>query len=45
MKPMGIALIIIAILVVLIAIVILIYNKLVTLNERVNEAWSDITVI
>jgi LemA protein len=44
MKPMGIALIIIAILVVLIAIVILIYNKLVTLNERVNEAWSDITV-
>lgn len=44
MEPIGIVLIIVAILVVLIAIVIAIYNKLVTLNERVNEAWSDITV-
>ena len=44
MSPLGIILIIIAIAVVLIAIVAGLYNGLVQLNERVNEAWSDITV-
>ncbi|MDO4741902.1 MAG: LemA family protein [Candidatus Saccharibacteria bacterium] len=36
--------IIIAIILGLVVFVVSIYNSLVTLNERVNEAWSDITV-
>lgn len=39
-----IAIIIVAVIVALIAVVVASYNGLVTLNERVNEAWSDITV-
>ncbi len=39
-----IAIVIIAIIVILIALVMGTYNSLVKLNERVNEAWSDITV-
>ena len=41
---MVVAIIIIAILVVLVILVWATYNSLVKLNERVNEAWSDITV-
>lgn len=42
---MNVALIIVIVVaVVLVALVIGSYNSLVTLNERVNEAWSDITV-
>lgn len=45
MEPIGIILIvIIVIIVLLVAIFAGAYNGLVTLNERVNEAWSDITV-
>lgn len=44
MSPLGIILIIVAIAIVLVAIVAGLYNGLVQLNERVNEAWSDITV-
>lgn len=36
--------IVIAIIVVIVAVVLGCYNSLVRLNERVNEAWSDITV-
>lgn len=36
--------VILVIVIVLVAIVIMMYNSLVRLNERVNEAWSDITV-
>ena len=36
--------IIVAVVVLLVIVVIAAYNSLVTLNERVNEAWSDITV-
>lgn len=39
-----IAIIIIAVIVILVGLVIGTYNSLVHLNERVNEAWSDITV-
>ena len=39
-----IAIIIIAIVVILVALVLGTYNSLVRLDERVNEAWSDITV-
>ncbi len=39
-----IAIVIVVIAILLIAIVAGIYNSLVSLNERVNEAWSDITV-
>ena len=39
-----IAIVIVAVVVLLIAIFAEIYNGLVKLNERVNEAWSDITV-
>ncbi len=39
-----IAIVIIAIIVIIIAVVIGSYNGLVSLDERVNEAWSDITV-
>ena len=42
---MNIALIVILVIVVLLVVgVIALYNSLVRLNERVNEAWSDITV-
>ena len=44
MNGLGIALIIVAAIVVICAIIAGIYNSLVRLNERVNEAWSDITV-
>lgn len=45
MGPAGIAIIIIiVVVVVIVAFVAGIYNSLVALNERVNEAWSDITV-
>lgn len=44
MSPLGIILIIVAIAIVLTAIIAGLYNGLVQLNERVNEAWSDITV-
>lgn len=44
MEPIWIVLIIVAVVIILIGTVIAIYNKLVTLNERVNEAWSDIDV-
>ncbi|MBR2725887.1 LemA family protein [Candidatus Saccharibacteria bacterium] len=39
-----IAIVVVAILVLIVAIIIGSYNGLVKLNERVNEAWSDITV-
>lgn len=44
--PTGaiVAIIIVIILVIILAIFIGAYNSLVRLNERVNEAWSDITV-
>ncbi len=45
MAPGIIALIVIVVVVfLLIGFVAGIYNSLVRLNERVNEAWSDITV-
>lgn len=44
MSSLGIMLIILGIIVLLILIFAGIYNSLVKLNERVNEAWSDITV-
>ena len=37
-------LVIIAIVVILVAVIWGTYNSLVRLDERVNEAWSDITV-
>lgn len=44
--PVGgiIAIVIVAIIVVVVAMIAGIYNGLVKLDERVNEAWSDITV-
>ncbi|MBQ2695267.1 LemA family protein [Candidatus Saccharibacteria bacterium] len=39
-----IAIIVVVVIVLLIALVVGAYNGLVKLNERVNEAWSDITV-
>ena len=39
-----IAIVVVVVIVLLIAMVIGAYNGLVKLNERVNEAWSDITV-
>ncbi|MDO4611567.1 MAG: LemA family protein [Candidatus Saccharibacteria bacterium] len=44
MEPIGIILIILAVIVVLGIFIAGIYNSLVSLDERVNEAWSDITV-
>lgn len=45
MSPVVLTIIIVVVvLVVIIAIFVGAYNSLVTLNERVNEAWSDITV-
>ena len=44
--PIGgiIAIVIVAVVVLIIAMIVGIYNSLVKLDERVNEAWSDITV-
>lgn len=44
--PIGgiIAIVVVAVVILLIAIIAGLYNGLVSLNERVNEAWSDITV-
>ena len=44
--PIGgiIAIVVVAVVIIIIATVIGAYNGLVKLNERVNEAWSDITV-
>ena len=44
--PTGaiIAIVIVAVVVLIIAVVAGLYNSLVKLDERVNEAWSDITV-
>ncbi|MBR2725434.1 LemA family protein [Candidatus Saccharibacteria bacterium] len=44
--PVGgiIAIVIVAVIVLLVAVIAGIYNGLVKLDERVNEAWSDITV-
>ncbi|MBQ3445385.1 LemA family protein [Candidatus Saccharibacteria bacterium] len=39
-----IAIVVVAVIVILIAVIVASYNGLVGLNERVNEAWSDITV-
>ena len=39
-----IAIVVVAVILVIIAIIIGAYNSLVKLDERVNEAWSDITV-
>lgn len=39
-----VAIIVVAVVVVLVLMVVGIYNSLVKLDERVNEAWSDITV-
>ena len=39
-----VAIVIVAVLIVLVLMVVGIYNGLVKLDERVNEAWSDITV-
>ena len=41
---MTIAIVVIVVLVLIVAIIAGMYNSLVSLNERVNEAWSDITV-
>lgn len=39
-----IAIVIVVVIVLIIALIVGIYNSLVKLDERVNEAWSDITV-
>lgn len=44
MSTVGIIIIAIIVVLVLAAVVAGLYNGLVSLNERVNEAWSDITV-
>ncbi len=44
MEPIGIVLVVLAIVIAIVIAIIGVYNSLVTLNERVNEAWSDITV-
>ena len=44
MPVWGIILIVVAVVVLFIAIIAGVYNSLVKLDERVNEAWSDITV-
>lgn len=44
MDPIAVVLIIVVALVVVIGLIVSNYNGLVSLNERVNEAWSDITV-
>ena len=40
----GIVLVVVVVIVVIVAAIAGIYNNLVKLDERVNEAWSDITV-
>ena len=44
--PVGgiIAIVVIAVIIIIVAVIIGAYNSLVKLDERVNEAWSDITV-
>ena len=44
--PVGgiIAIVVIVLIIVIVAVIIGSYNGLVKLDERVNEAWSDITV-
>ena len=44
MEPIGIILIVVAVILVIAGAIAGTYNSLVSLNERVNEAWSDITV-
>ena len=44
MSPVGIILVVLAFVILLVIIIVGSYNSLVRLNERVNEAWSDITV-
>ena len=44
MEPIGIILVVLAILIAIAIAIVGVYNSLVSLNERVNEAWSDITV-
>ncbi|MDO4508223.1 MAG: LemA family protein [Candidatus Saccharibacteria bacterium] len=44
MEPIWIILIVIAVVLVVGGMIAGLYNSLVTLDERVNEAWSDITV-
>ena len=44
MPVWGIILIIVAVIILFIMIIAGVYNSLVKLDERVNEAWSDITV-
>ncbi|MBR2710376.1 LemA family protein [Candidatus Saccharibacteria bacterium] len=44
MSPIGIILVVLAFIILLVIIIVGAYNSLVSLNERVNEAWSDITV-
>lgn len=44
MNPIIIVIIVIVALLVVVGAIIGMYNGLVSLNERVNEAWSDITV-
>ena len=44
MDPIIIVVIIIVALLIIVGSIVGIYNSLVSLNERVNEAWSDITV-
>ncbi len=44
MNPLAIVGIVVGVIILLVGIFAAIYNSLVRLNERVNEAWSDITV-
>lgn len=44
MEPIWIILIVIVIIVAIVGLIAGVYNGLVSLNERVNEAWSGITV-
>ena len=44
MPTWGIILIVVVVLLVIVGAIVGMYNSLVTLDERVNEAWSDITV-
>lgn len=44
MSPLVIVLVVVVIAIVIVAIIAGMYNSLVRLNERVEEAWSDITV-
>ncbi|MBQ6375439.1 LemA family protein [Candidatus Saccharibacteria bacterium] len=44
MEIFGIIAVVVVILIVIVAVIVGAYNSLVRLDERVNEAWSDITV-